>query len=803
MAGLPVIVALVASVGPAQAGLDTQIDFNMPAGDLARTLVAISRQGGIMISFPPEIAAGRRAIAVQGRLTVREALAVVLAGTGLRMVPGSGGGVTVIADTGTSPSAAAAGLGDIAAIDVTDEGTLSRFGDTGFQAGTAGDTVRLAGAEAKEIPIKIDAVTSNVIRSQVVTSTLDAAQNISGVTLGASDPTNPTFTIRGFQGGAVTVNGMGAAGYGNTGTAAVPIDDVERVEVLKGPTSILTGATANGGVINIAAKQPTSREIRDVVVRYGSFNFKTLAVDLGGPLAGTEGLTYRFNLAGTHADSNYAGYRDRYETLISPVVRWEGADTSILAGLRHVELRRLTPQFTFLDFAGSPLRPAVRIPRGTPYINRDLGARNTNTTVYSDFTHRFGDILGFDTTINNKFNYDVFSDDVNTFTWLRRREPTGSRTNYAARQIFNSFAGTRLINRSDITLTYDAGFAKQTSTFGLDYQSTEFKSSNNVSPIIGINPNNGLPQQGLFREYPLSPGNYTNNESKQVGYYYLEKFDTLDNRLHIFGQVRYDQARYDSWFGLSGRRDVDVSRIEGLSWVSGAAFDVTPYFTVWGNRSNGFRPQLGQLGTTGQAAPPEDRDQWEVGGRFFLFDKKLSVTTSYSDIAATNVARCDPVRGCNFVELISGQNSRAFELDVQGEIFPGLNLIGSFSSVISKSPNNSGFLIQLDGVPQYTGSVWGTYAFQGGLFQGLTVGLGGRGNSNSLVYLSGIGGPSFEVPGYVTANALIGYDFDRWSVQLRANNIFDKYHYLTSYSANFVGIGEGRTFTLQARYSFE
>jgi len=415
-AGLPVLAALVASVTPVQAGLDTTIEFNMPAGDLARTLVAISRQGGVMISFPPEVATGRRAAALQGSLTVREALTRVLAGTGLRMVPGVGGGVTVVADTGASSSAAATGLGDVAAIDVTDESGGSRFGDVGFQAGDVGDTLRLAGAAAKEIPLSINTVTSEVIRSQGITTATDAVRNVSGVAIGSSNGQVPTFTIRGFQTSNVTVNGQGAAGFNNIVSPQPPIDEVERVEVLKGATSILLGTSTNGGAVNITTKQPTSVEIRDMIVRYGSFNYKTVAFDFGGPITYAENLNYRFIMSGNQADTNYAGYRDPYEYLVSPAIRWDDGTTMFQAGIRYYKQNRLPPQYTLIPEESGGIRRPLRIPLGTTQVNPRLHFLSETIEVLSNQTYRFGDILGFDATFNNMFLYRNASGNINNFS---------------------------------------------------------------------------------------------------------------------------------------------------------------------------------------------------------------------------------------------------------------------------------------------------------------------------------------------------------------------------------------------------
>lgn len=286
-----------------------------------------------------------------------------------------------------------------------------------------------------------------------------------------------------------------------------------------------------------------------------------------------------------------------------------------------------------------------------------------------------------------------------------------------------------------------------------------------------------------------------------MGYYYLEKFDTLDNRLHIFGQVRNDDLNFVTRNRLGGRATTTRFQTSGISWTAGAAFDVTPYFTAYGNRAVGFIPQYSIVGATGQVAPPEERDQFEFGGRFFLFDKKLTATVSYFDLRATNVAVCDAILGCGSVQLIPGQISKGFEFEMQGEVYPGLNIIGSLSSV--KARNVTGTITKSNAVPQYTASVWGAYTFQGGLFQGLTLGVGARGNSDSYTSLDVSLPPQYKIPGYITADAMIGYDTDRWSFQFKINNVFDKYAYLPSFSANFIGIARGRTFLVQARHVFD
>ncbi|WP_162241550.1 TonB-dependent receptor [Methylobacterium sp. Leaf117] len=786
----------MSSASPTYAGLDTPVELDIPAGDLGRTLIAISRQGGITISFPPEIVAGRKASAVKGRVVVRDALMRVLGGTGLRLVPGSGGGVTVVADRGTGVSPQ--GLGDIAAIDVTDESAGSRFSDVGFQAGDAGTSSRLSGTPTKELANTITTVTQKVIQSQVVTSAAEAAQNVSGVTLGASGDGRANFVIRGFQTQGVMVDGIGSFNRSMTLYGQPPIDNVERIEVLKGPSAILTGATVEGGGVNVTTKRPTESVIRDATVRYGSYGYKTLAFDFGGPVADAQGLTYRFVTSGNSADSNYAGYQDPHEYLIAPSVRWTDGKTNLLAGLSYTDQIRKPSQNTFIPvFGADPSHPILRLPRGIPNINPNLGYSTNLLQLFSEQSHDFGDVLGANIVLNNRLRYDTSSDALNSGTWIGRRGQNGT---YSSTQTSADYRFSRLFEQVDLTSTYDAGFARQTLKFGLDYSTTQIAYSQTGAPssqILFTNPSLGLPIAPLFVPSVIPPSSIGAFNSTSLGYYVIDKIDTLDNRLHITGSVRYDDFLFSSTTGQQAKLPVKSA---GMTWSSGAVFDITPYFSAYGNINTGLTPSNQIDKDTGIVSPPEQRHQWEAGGRAYLFDKKLSLTAGYFDLAATNVTICDP-SGCNPVTsiLVPGQKSRGVEFDLQGEIYPGLNIIASFASTVVKfvSPQ---YTSPFAGIPQYTGSLWTTYTWQDGLLRGLTIGAGGHGNSDSTVFDTS--NKIYPVPGFITADAFIGYDIDQWSLSFKVNNLLNKYYYNPSYDSRFIGIGQGRNFLFAAKTSF-
>ncbi|MCJ2111882.1 TonB-dependent receptor [Methylobacterium sp. E-025] len=530
--------ALAGGCRPAQA--QTVYAFDVPRGDLAEVVTRIARTAGRPIVFPAALARGRMAGPIGGRESVEAALGQALAGTGLQVAPGAGGSLTIRAASG--PVAGVPAGADLAAIDVTDAGGIpgGSHGDQGFQPGDAGETIRIGDAPAREIPISISTVTQKVLESQVVTSTADAVHNVAGVNLtpAASGIGRPNFTIRGFTQASYNVNGMP-----NDTIDQVPIDAVERVEVLKGPTSILNGVSDLGGLVNVTLKQPTSETIRNLTVRCGSYNYKTIAADLGGRVEGLEGTTYRFVTSGNHADQNYAGYKDPHEILVAPSVRWQGQDLMLQGDLRYSQARITPGTFAFIPaLASRAIAPIVEPQRGVPIGNDYFGGTTENLTLSTKQSYDIGRIFGMDVTLNNSFEWS----DRRSSVHVPNIFPIGRITSLSGPLLFGRIGSdTKILSlndRFDVTLKYESDLAKQTLKFGYDYLSSH-GNSNRESDLFRAILATGLPEfpRRTPNEVPLQ---ITRTASTIQGIYVLDKVDTLDDRLHILGSVRQDA--YDS-----------------------------------------------------------------------------------------------------------------------------------------------------------------------------------------------------------------------------------------------------------------
>ncbi|MCJ2074997.1 TonB-dependent receptor [Methylobacterium sp. E-016] len=787
--------ALAGGCRPAQA--QTVYAFDVPRGDLAEVVTRIARTAGRPIVFPAALARGRMAGPISGRESVEAALGQALAGTGLLVAPGAGGSLTIRAASG--PVAGVPAGADLAAIDVTDAGGIpgGSHGDQGFQPGDAGETIRIGDAPAREIPISVSTVTQKVLESQVITTATDAVQNIAGVNLtpASNGIGRPTFTIRGFSGAGYTVNGM------TNGTAdQVPIDAVERVEVLKGPTSILNGTSNEGGLVNVALKQPTSETIRNLTVRYGSYNYKTIAADLGGRVEGLEGTTYRFVTSGNHADQNYAGYKDPHEILVAPTIRWQGQDLMVEAGLRYTQTRVAPTTFAFIPtLASGALGPIVRLPRGLPIGNDYFGGINDSLVLSTKQSYDVGRIFGMDVTLNNTFEWS----DLRSSYHVPNVDPLGRIRSLADPFPFErTGVDVKVVSpndRFDVTMKYENEFAKQMLKFGYDYLNARTSQSPYNAPF-SASLATGLPEfpRRTLNDSPVYTGKLT---ATTQGLYVLDKVDTLDNRLHILGSVRHDTQ--DTLNTVSIPRfnyaRTRAASSSGLSWVAGAAFDVTPWMTVYGNRSNGFVP-TSAIDSSGNVLPPEQRDLAEVGARYALFDKRLNLTTSFYDLVRSNVSITDPADPSGLTSiLVGGQNSKGMEIEAQGEVLPGLNIIASLTSQTFENGQDAG-AYDLYGRPKHLASLWGTYTLQDGPLAGLTFGGGVRYVGTFLITPDRA--TAYRINGYDTFDAAISYEQPDYTVSLKLNNITNKYAFVPSVNTSYLAPIQGRNVTLQATYRF-
>ncbi|MGH8730023.1 MAG: TonB-dependent siderophore receptor, partial [Burkholderiales bacterium] len=171
----------------------------------------------------------------------------------------------------------------------------------------------------RDIPASVQVIPRDAIEDQNAMTLFEVLQNASNVRSQDSDNSDETFVIRGFD--IDTTPARDGVGFKDNGSVGAPdLAGAERVEVLKGPASVLYGTGDAGGFVNLVSKRPLAQPFYQATLSAGSFHFYRAEADLSGPL--TETLRYRFNAAYERTDSFRDYFVNPRSTFLAPTLAW-------------------------------------------------------------------------------------------------------------------------------------------------------------------------------------------------------------------------------------------------------------------------------------------------------------------------------------------------------------------------------------------------------------------------------------------------------------------------------------------------
>ncbi|MGD1939506.1 MAG: TonB-dependent siderophore receptor [Cyanophyceae cyanobacterium] len=579
-------------------------------------------------------------------------------------------------------------------------------------------------AALRDIPQSVQVIPRQVLEDQGVVRVGEALLNVSGVTpardFGGS---NFSFTARGFEDARILRNGT-LSGEEDQSTVTVP-STVERIEVLKGPASVLYGRAEPGGLINIITKQPESEPSYEIQLRAGSFDFLEPSIDFTGPLSPDGKLTYRLNVAYLKDGLS----RDQVEAelfSIAPVIRYEFSEgTDLTLEYEYAEDRR-----TFDD--GIPVAAGF-----DPFdVSGDLFLGEPDN-FFNDSFHRFY------LTLNYRFNEDLrlrsivggeFEDSaINAFrSFGSFDEDTGN----LERTLFQTseFSNSNFSWQTELVADFETGSIKHQLVAGFDLTFSNFT----IDP--GENTNGNFPINIFDPDYdqefpPSRPSNiFLDFDTEENSYsVFLQDLITLTPNLKLLVGGRYDfiNTRSDRFFavfdenGELQRESDTISEIDdgAFSPRVGIVYQPTDAISLYGSFSRSFVPN--SVNTfEGEEIEPERGTQYEIGARVELGD--ISINLAAYDLTKTNIAVADP-DNIGFSLAIGEVNSRGIELDIAGEILDGWNIIASGfinETEIMEGDDRFPEGDRLNQAPLSGASLWTTYRIQKGSLEGLGFGAG-------------------------------------------------------------------------------
>ncbi len=649
------------------------------------------------------------------------------------------------------------------------------------------DTATKTDTPIREIPQSISVVTSDQMRERAIHGVEEAVWFVAGAQGGGygNDSRSDWLLVRGFT-PARYLDGLALADGSGTGITRIEPYALERVEVLKGPSSVSYGAMPPGGMVNYVSKRPTEEVLREIEAQVGSFGLRQAAADFGGPLGGDGTWRYRLTALARNSDDpvDYI-FDDRY--YFAPAVTWQPDAANALTVLASYQKAETMSGAGFLPAEGTLLpNPNGKIPlnrfTGEPGEN---GYDKTRSALGYEFRHDFDDDTRFQqsaryarTEVETGASVGPFGFTGDQRTLLRYLFPTEERSDNLALD-------------NNLQFAFDTGRARHVVLAGIDWRRGE----NDYASAFSF----AAPPLDVFD--PVYGGPVTRPD-------YTSRTVQTQSQLGAYVQ---DQVRLDRWvFTLGGRQDwvgTDTEdRINGgrahqsdekFSGRVGVNYLFDSGWAPYAGYSQSFQPTVG-TDFDGNAFVPTTGEQVEVGLKFQPANGRLLATLSAYELRQQNTLVVDPNH--TLFQIQQGEvRVRGAELEGRWNAGNGLSLFGAYAYIDSEvtettDPLSLGTEIPLQ--PRHAASLGADYTIAYGVLAGLGFGGGVRYTGEHF----GDAYNQWQTPSYTLFDAAVHYDAGRWRLQLNASNLTDKEYISVCNSAAWCYYGYPRMLTATARY---
>ncbi|MGC1547028.1 MAG: TonB-dependent receptor, partial [Rhodanobacter sp.] len=598
------------------------IHFSIPAQSLSTALIAFGKQANLQVLTASCTIVKLRSDGVSDTLTADAAIATLLRGTGLSYAfidaqtvviapPAS----ALMGAGGRAPLSIGAMVANAKLLESVDvQGLIGR--DIGFMADATSSATRTDSALI-DVPQSISVVTRDLIDSQQMSTVADALRGVAGAQAIDGSDGLPLFQIRGFYTGNGMTDGMPNSFVGSSDYP--PLIGVERVEVLKGPQSVLGDYSIDnnfGGLINLVLKAPQSEPVREVSYGVGEYGDIQAGVDLAGPLGSSKDLTYRLVLSGENADRTAQGYQGQRNSYFAPSIGWKHGSTTLIVGItRNINEVPIPDHTILLDDSLSSATPS-----GLLLGNAQDRAAYKTSRLYYLLEQRLNDTWVF----RSRGQYT--NQTTNQDSWALSNPVLTGDTNATADRYRYTDAYYTLQN--DLVATFEQGVFTHKVVVGVDYTRSRIGSSDDFYD------SSGSMSYNVFTSAPLAPvrslGDLSIDDHTPGGPWSTDSGLFLQDQI-AFGEHWKVLLALRRWAYELSTEDANGNpwTLHKTRWVpnAGVVYQTTPDIAFYGTVSSGFQTDT-LLGQNGQPLPPASSRQIETGAKFDLFDHQALLTTS-------------------------------------------------------------------------------------------------------------------------------------------------------------------------------
>ena len=663
-----------------------------------------------------------------------------------------------------------------------------------------GNTAAKLDVDVRDVPASLQTLSPQLIRDQAAGQSLNAVlHNASGVsqTYGSGTGNLPAVSIRGFDTGGYAL----VDGYPRANGATYDWSSIDRLEVLKGPASLLYGMQYNiGGSINVVTKKPGDTPVAEASVEVGRWDHYRSSLDLGGPLGQDGTWAWRFNGAVDRSRSFRSSVYEQNDYL-APSARWrpDASDSVLLRGDLH--RRRYVPDpglpgpgsgWAANDLAywyPGPARDRMGLDlpiaqyTGLPWFDRYT---DDNRTLTLEWTHTFNEQWTLKTGLSPAWT--DYQGQYSGFWWEQPTDEAGNplpvvshlsagRYGYGAREVPVNL---------DLTGDFVAAGLAHKLLVGFAWNHGRWHDSgpaNNTSlvPVESVGLLDWLrgPRYSFVADPDFPGSDYTYYQRTEG--LYVQDLVSLGEAWKVLVGYRYDRAK-GGWRSTYGT-DVYEGEFESRGGTPrlGIVWQPSRTTSLYASWSRSFNPNWGRL-VDGSLPPPEKGVQFEMGWKQDFADGRANLNVAIYSLVKRNVERCAPQDpDCRLYVLGGEQGSKGLEIDLNGEPLPHLRLTSSLTlqtgarvrkDLPADSPSTWGGALPVGntfpGGPHRIFNFFAVYAFEEGPAAGLELGGGFNYASASEQNLPNDG---HKLPGERTVNLYGAYALTpAVRVQLNLNN---------------------------------
>jgi len=642
-----------------------------------------------------------------------------------------------------------------------------------------------------ENPQVYASIPKELIQEQMATDLGSIAKNVAGAGIPMiANQGRVTFRSRGFDTEPNARNGVAGAAFSSIDPA-----NLERVEVIKGPSATLFGnsiSSSYGGLYNRVTKKPYNDVGGEVAYYGGSWNFNRLTFDVNSPINADKTALFRVNGATTFEKSfQEQGYTNSLS--LAPSFSYQVNDRlSLLVDVEFGQAKG-TSVVRFNPFVNA--NPDLGIVRksiadmGFPYNKTFLSNNLTYTTqmlnIFAQANYKISESWTSQTIVSrarSSISGDITALTGRTDSTIRPQIITGY-TQFIATNVQQNFIGDFKVAGLRNRLVVGLDFYNNYNDF--DRVTINTTAGTVASPDINFLHQytgriNQFKVDSLASRAPQSGIRKETNRDNTYSAYFSDVINLTD-RLNIMLSLRANRYKYGGVYnivtgvtagglGVGGVQAGPYNQ-NSLSQKLGAVYEVSKdHLSVFGNYMNGFFNKSGQT-ADGSALKPEHANQLEFGVKADIFDHKLSGTVSYYDIQVENSTYADPTG--NGYQIQDGtQLSRGVEIDLTANPIAGLNIVAGFAYNDSKLTQATALLNGrrpgLSGPPR-SYNFWVSYRIPEGELKGLGAGFGG--NIASWQYHTNTAVTQIIIPAYAMFDATVFYDQPRYRIGLKVDNL--------------------------------